>query len=161
SVRGCTASARDSCTRSSCRSTIRTAAPSACSWAASVSPVGPAPTTRTSRSARTVIARGSSPLAPSRAQSWPGHRALAAAFRIPIFAMDATDRKIIAELEAEGRLTVTALAQQVNRVATADLAAYQNLRDEKLATLPGVQRLTSTILMKRVVDERPSIVSPP
>ena len=41
------------------------------------------------------------------------------------------------------------------RVATADLAAYQVLRDEKLATLPGVHRLSSTIVMKRVVDERP------
>ena len=41
------------------------------------------------------------------------------------------------------------------RVATADIAAYQRLRDEKLATLPGVQRLTSTIVMKRVVDDRP------
>jgi DNA-binding Lrp family transcriptional regulator len=41
------------------------------------------------------------------------------------------------------------------RVATADIAAYQVLRDEKLATLPGVQRLSSTIVMKRVVDERP------
>ena len=41
------------------------------------------------------------------------------------------------------------------RVATADLAAYQTLRDEKLAALPGVQRLTSTIVMKRVVDNRP------
>jgi len=41
------------------------------------------------------------------------------------------------------------------RVAAADIAAYQSLRDEKLATLPGVQRLTSTIVMKRVVDERP------
>ncbi|MGH3150049.1 MAG: Lrp/AsnC family transcriptional regulator [Streptosporangiaceae bacterium] len=41
------------------------------------------------------------------------------------------------------------------RVATPDLAAYQVLRDEKLATLPGVQRLTSTIVMKRVVDDRP------
>ncbi len=29
------------------------------------------------------------------------------------------------------------------RVATADIAAYQSLRDEQLATLPGVQRLTS------------------
>ena len=153
-------------------------------------------------------------------------------------AMDAIDRKIIAELEAEGRLTVTALAQRVNlsvapchrrlraleqagairgyraiidpaaiglgfevlvhvtmdredaatiaefesglarvaevrhaerlfgdpdylvRVATADIAAYQNLRDEQLATLPGVQRLTSTIVMKRVVDQRPFPVSP-
>jgi DNA-binding Lrp family transcriptional regulator len=41
------------------------------------------------------------------------------------------------------------------RVATSDLPAYQVLRDEKLATLPGVHRLSSTIVMKRVVDERP------
>jgi DNA-binding Lrp family transcriptional regulator len=150
-----------------------------------------------------------------------------------IFGMDVIDRQIVAELEAEGRLTVTALADRVRlsvapchrrlrelertgvirgyravvdpsaiglgfevlvyvtmdredaatiaefesglahvpevrhaerlfgdpdylvRVATADLAAYQKFRDERLATLPGVQRLTSTIVMKRVVDERP------
>jgi DNA-binding Lrp family transcriptional regulator len=150
-----------------------------------------------------------------------------------ILVMDTIDRKIIAELEAEGRLTVTELAQRVGlsvapchrrlrelertgairgyravvnpaaiglgfevlvfvtmdredattiarferglaevaevrhaerlfgdpdylvRVATADLDAYQSLRDEKLATLPGVQRLTSTIVMKRVVEQRP------
>ena len=150
-----------------------------------------------------------------------------------IGAVDAIDRKIIAELEAEGRVTVTELAQRVNlsvapchrrlrelerngairgyravvdpaaigvgfevlvsvtmdredaatiekfetglakvaevrnaerlfgdpdylvRVATADIDSYQRLRDEKLATLPGVQRLSSTIVMKRVVDERP------
>lgn len=47
------------------------------------------------------------------------------------------------------------------RVATADLAAYQALRDEKLATLPGVQRLTSTIVMKRIVADRPYPVAPP
>jgi len=41
------------------------------------------------------------------------------------------------------------------RVATADLAAYQTLRDEKLGTLPGVQRIISTIVMKRIVDDRP------
>jgi hypothetical protein len=40
-------------------------------------------------------------------------------------------------------------------VATASLAAYQVLRDQKLAALPGVQRLTSTIVMKRVVADRP------
>jgi DNA-binding Lrp family transcriptional regulator len=155
-----------------------------------------------------------------------------------ILAMDALDRKIIAELQVEGRLTVTELAQRVRlsvapchrrlrelertgairgyraivdpaaiglgfevlvfvtmdredaatvaeferglakvaevrhaerlfgdpdyliRVAAADLDAYQNLRDEKLATLPGVRRLTSTIVMKRIVDERPFPVSP-
>ena len=153
--------------------------------------------------------------------------------------MDAVDRKILAELQAEGRLTVTELAERVSltvapchrglrdlertkairgyravidpaaiglafevlvhvtmdredattisrfesgladipevrhaerlfgdpdyliRVATADLAAYQALRDEKLAALPGVQRLSSTIVMKRVVDDRPYPVSPP
>jgi DNA-binding Lrp family transcriptional regulator len=156
-----------------------------------------------------------------------------------IYVMDAVDRKILAELQAEGRLSVTELAQRVSlsvapchrrlrelertrairgyravidpaaigygfevlvqvtmdredaatiarfedglagvpevrhaerlfgdpdyliRVAAADLAAYQMLRDEKLATLPGVQRLTSTIVMKRVVDDRPFPVSPP
>jgi DNA-binding Lrp family transcriptional regulator len=41
------------------------------------------------------------------------------------------------------------------RVVTADLQAYQHLYDEHLATLPGVQRLTSTIVMKHVVDQRP------
>ncbi|QCX74238.1 Leucine-responsive regulatory protein [Streptomyces sp. YIM 121038] len=41
------------------------------------------------------------------------------------------------------------------RVATADLAAYQQLYDQRLATLPGVQRLTSTLVMKHVVDDRP------
>jgi DNA-binding Lrp family transcriptional regulator len=154
-------------------------------------------------------------------------------------AMDMIDRKILAELQAEGRLTVTELAQRVGlsvapchrrlreleragairgyravvdpaaiglgfevlvqvtmdredaatitdferrlaeiaevrhaerlfgdpdylvRVATADIAAYQTLRDEQLATLPGVQRLTSTIVMKRIVDERPFPVAPP
>jgi DNA-binding Lrp family transcriptional regulator len=153
--------------------------------------------------------------------------------------VDAVDRKIIAELQAEGRLTVTELAERVSlsvapchrrlrelertkvirgyraivdpaaiglgfevliqvtmdredattitrfesglagipevrhaerlfgdpdylvRVATPDLASYQVLRDEKLAALPGVQRLTSTIVMKRVVDDRPFPVLPP
>jgi DNA-binding Lrp family transcriptional regulator len=152
--------------------------------------------------------------------------------------VDAVDRKIIAELQAEGRLTVTELAERVSlsvapchrrlrelertkairgyraivdpaaiglgfevlvqvtmdredattiarfesglaeipevrhaerlfgdpdylvRVATPDLIAYQVLRDEKLAALPGVQRLTSTIVMKRVVDDRPFPVVP-
>ncbi len=41
------------------------------------------------------------------------------------------------------------------RVVTADLAAYQRLQDEKLAALPGIQRMTSTLVMKRVVHDRP------
>ena len=147
--------------------------------------------------------------------------------------MDATDRQIIAELEVDGRLTVTELAERVSlsaapchrrlrelehsgvirgyravidraavgldfealvsitmdrgdaatvaafeeglaavaevhqaerlfgdpdyllRVVTANLDSYVTLRDETLAALPGVQRLTSTIVMKRVVTDRP------
>ena len=150
-----------------------------------------------------------------------------------ILRVDTVDRQILAELEADGRLTVTALAERVNlsvapchrrlraledsgairgyratidpaaiglgfevlvqvtmdredsvtiarfesgladvaevrhaerlfgdpdyllRVFSADIASYQTLRDEKLAALPGVQRLTSTIVMKRVVEDRP------
>ncbi|MEU2508409.1 Lrp/AsnC family transcriptional regulator [Streptomyces sp. R302] len=41
------------------------------------------------------------------------------------------------------------------RVATADLPAFQELYDQRLARLPGVQRLTSTLVMKHVVDDRP------
>jgi DNA-binding Lrp family transcriptional regulator len=41
------------------------------------------------------------------------------------------------------------------RVVTADLGAYQRLQDEKLTALPGVQRMTSTLVMKRVVPDRP------
>lgn len=41
------------------------------------------------------------------------------------------------------------------RVVTADLNAYANLEDDTLAALPGVQRLTSTLVMKHVVSDRP------
>ncbi len=41
------------------------------------------------------------------------------------------------------------------RVVATDLNDYATLRDQKLATLPGVQRITSTIVMKRIVDNRP------
>jgi DNA-binding Lrp family transcriptional regulator len=41
------------------------------------------------------------------------------------------------------------------RIVTADLAAYQQLEDDVLAALPGVQRLNSTLIMKRVVNDRP------
>ena len=150
-----------------------------------------------------------------------------------IISMDATDRKILAELEKDGRLTITDLAARVRlsispchrrlrdlertgvirgyraivdpaavglsfealvfvtlrqedrdtvasfehalaaiphvlqaqrlfgdpdyllRVVTADLTAYQQLYDQQLAALPGVQRLTSTLVMKHVVSDRP------
>jgi DNA-binding Lrp family transcriptional regulator len=40
------------------------------------------------------------------------------------------------------------------RVVSADLAAYQQLYDDRLSALPGLRRLTSTIVMKNVVDQR-------
>src|SRR5690242_1904264 len=41
------------------------------------------------------------------------------------------------------------------RIVTADLAAYQRLQDDQLTTLPGVQRMTSTLVSKRIVADRP------
>lgn len=41
------------------------------------------------------------------------------------------------------------------RVVSRDLPAFQSLYDERLATLPGVQRLSSTLVMKSVADDRP------
>ncbi|MEV1294133.1 Lrp/AsnC family transcriptional regulator [Pseudonocardia sp. NPDC049635] len=147
--------------------------------------------------------------------------------------MDAIDRKILAELQRDGRITVTELAERVRlsvspchrrlraleesgaiagyrahldpgvlglgfdslvfvtmrdadratvtafeaavagitnvvqaqrlfgdpdyllRVITRDLSAFQHLYDDRLAALPGVQRLSSTLVMKSVVEDRP------
>lgn len=41
------------------------------------------------------------------------------------------------------------------RIVAADLADFQRLYDDTLAHLPGVQRLTSTLIMKNLVDNRP------
>jgi len=146
--------------------------------------------------------------------------------------MDAVDRKILAELQHDGRLTLTALAARVQlsvspchrrvraledagtitgyralldartvgltfealvfvtmreatrdaisgfeaavvdldhvtqaqrlfgepdyllRVVARDLADFQRLYDEHLSTLPGVQKLSSTLVMKSVVEGR-------
>jgi DNA-binding Lrp family transcriptional regulator len=40
------------------------------------------------------------------------------------------------------------------RVLTRDLASYQELYDSGLASIPGVQRLTSTLVMKRIGTAR-------
>jgi len=147
--------------------------------------------------------------------------------------MDAVDRKILAELQVDGRLTVTELAERVQlsvspchrrvralersgaiagyrayldakalglsfealvfvtmtaadrttldafeqavagmhniieaqrlfgdpdyllRVIARDLPAFQQVYDDHLATLPGVQRLSSTLVMKTVSENRP------
>jgi DNA-binding Lrp family transcriptional regulator len=41
------------------------------------------------------------------------------------------------------------------RVVATDLDGFAELRDTKLATLPGVARLTSTIVMKRIIENAP------
>lgn len=41
------------------------------------------------------------------------------------------------------------------RIVTSDLAAYQRLQDEKLSALPGILRMSSTLVMKRLVHDRP------
>jgi DNA-binding Lrp family transcriptional regulator len=41
------------------------------------------------------------------------------------------------------------------QVIAHDLPAFQQLYDERLAALPGVLRLTSTLVMKNVVIDRP------
>ncbi|MCE7482104.1 MULTISPECIES: Lrp/AsnC family transcriptional regulator [Microbacterium] len=146
--------------------------------------------------------------------------------------MDAIDRKILAELQSDGRLTITELAERVQlsvspchrrlrelersgvitgyratldpaslglgfetlvfvtmreatrdsialfedavteiphitlaqrlfgdpdyllRVVATDLAHFQRLYDEQLSALPGVHRLSSTLVMRKVIDDR-------
>jgi DNA-binding Lrp family transcriptional regulator len=41
------------------------------------------------------------------------------------------------------------------RVVTRDLPDFQRVYDDRLSTLPGVQRLSSTRVMKTVVENRP------
>lgn len=41
------------------------------------------------------------------------------------------------------------------RVIARDLADFQRLYDERLSDLPGVRRLTSTLVMKSIVEDAP------
>jgi DNA-binding Lrp family transcriptional regulator len=41
------------------------------------------------------------------------------------------------------------------RVVTRDLPDIQRVYDDRLATLPGIQRLSSTLVMKTVVENQP------
>lgn len=73
------------------------------------------------------------------------------------------DRDTVANLEAAVAAIPEVLQAQrlfgdpdyLLRVVTTDLEAYQRLYDEHLATLPGLLRLSSTLVMKQVVDARP------
>ena len=41
------------------------------------------------------------------------------------------------------------------RVVSKDLPTFQQLLDDRIASLPGVQRTRSTMVMKHVVHDRP------
>lgn len=73
------------------------------------------------------------------------------------------DRKAVSTFEeAVKDLPQITLAQRLFgdpdyllHITTRDLPAFQQLYDEKLSALPGVQRLTSTLVMKTVIQDRP------
>jgi DNA-binding Lrp family transcriptional regulator len=86
-----------------------------------------------------------------------------------LITMRQEDRETIAAFEAAVADLDQVIAAQrlfgdpdyLLRVVAADLRAYQELYDDRLAVLPGVERLTSTIVMKDVVAERPLPVRAP
>ncbi|XXN66270.1 Lrp/AsnC family transcriptional regulator (plasmid) [Enterobacter ludwigii] len=73
------------------------------------------------------------------------------------------DRKAVSAFEeAVKELPQITLAQRLFgdpdyllHITTRDLPAFQQLYDEKLSAMPGVQRLTSTLVMKTVIQDRP------
>lgn len=84
---------------------------------------------------------------------------LGLAFEALVFVtMGRTDRETVAAFEdAVVREPAIASAERmfgetdfILRTLTRDLAGYQELYDSVLGTLPGVERLTSTMVMKRV-----------
>ncbi|EMV8748366.1 Lrp/AsnC family transcriptional regulator [Escherichia coli] len=96
-----------------------------------------------------------------RAQLDPG--ALSLDFSAIVFVtLREGDREAVAAFEA----AVTEVPQVIRaqrlfgdpdyilHVVARDLAAFQRLYDERLSALPGVQRLTSTLVMKSVVEDR-------
>jgi DNA-binding Lrp family transcriptional regulator len=90
--------------------------------------------------------------------------ALGLAFEALVFVtMRREDRETLMSFE-EGLASIPGVVQAERlfgdpdyllRVVTTDLAAYQRLQDERLTALPGVQRMTSTLVMKRIVPDRP------
>jgi DNA-binding Lrp family transcriptional regulator len=91
-------------------------------------------------------------------------RQLGLTFEALVFVtMREATREVIAEFE-EAVLTVPQILQAQRlfgdpdyllRIVTRDLPAFEALYDEKLSSLPGVQRLSSTLVMKSVVSGRP------
>jgi DNA-binding Lrp family transcriptional regulator len=82
---------------------------------------------------------------------------------IVLVSMHAADRASLDEFEAAVAAVPNVLSAErlfgepdyLMRVVARDLADYQAMYDEQLATLPGVQRLHSTLVMKSIVEHRP------
>jgi DNA-binding Lrp family transcriptional regulator len=76
--------------------------------------------------------------------------------------MHQEDQATVAEFETQVAAIPQIVAAQrlfgepdyLLRVVAADLDSYRRLYDEHLASLPGVQRLTSTLVMKDLVGNR-------
>jgi DNA-binding Lrp family transcriptional regulator len=75
---------------------------------------------------------------------------------------EATRESISAFEEAVTQVAHVTLAQRLFgdpdyllRVVAADLAHFQRLYDDELSALPGVQRLSTTLVMKKIVQDRP------
>jgi DNA-binding Lrp family transcriptional regulator len=75
---------------------------------------------------------------------------------------EATRESIGAFEEAVAKVAHVTLAQRLFgdpdyllRVVAADLAHFQRLYDDELSALPGVQRLSTTLVMKKIVQDRP------
>jgi len=90
--------------------------------------------------------------------------ALGLGFQALVFVtMQGADRPTVAAFEeAVGGVVYVLEAQRLFgepdyllRVVARDLPAFQQIYDEQLSTLPGVQRLSSTLVMKSVVDNKP------
>jgi DNA-binding Lrp family transcriptional regulator len=76
--------------------------------------------------------------------------------------MRAADRDIVQAFEAAVQAVPNIIQAQrlfgdpdyLLRVIAADLRAFQQLYDDVIAALPGVQRLSSTLVMKSIVENR-------
>ena len=90
--------------------------------------------------------------------------ALGLTFEALVFVtMLGADRETLTEFEAAVVATPNVLQAQrlfgdpdyLLRVIAADLSDFQRIYDERLAALPGVGRLSSTLVMKSIVEDAP------
>ncbi|RNE49836.1 Lrp/AsnC family transcriptional regulator [Corynebacterium alimapuense] len=82
---------------------------------------------------------------------------------IAFITLDREDRATVAALEdGLAKLPQVVMAERLFgdpdflvRILARDLADYQRLRDEQLSELPGVARITSTMVMRTIVADGP------